>query len=103
MAGGRAVQKQPDASEMNLVTFREQFCICSREGLHADGEYLKFKDHPELLPSPFHRTAKQVAKQLKSNPDFGIQTIACLRFGGTCKSDNPDCQKLRGFTCPPKS
>jgi len=66
--------------------------------MHKPGELQKFKDHPEMLPAPWHRAAKIVAEKMKGDPDFGLAPLLCLRFGGECNSGNPGCRKLRGYT-----
>ena len=78
-----------------MKSFREQYIECEENGYHATGEIEKFKDHPELLPSPFHRASKVIAEKLKEDPDFGFAPIMCLRFGGQCSSGHKDCKELR--------
>ena len=78
-----------------MKSFHEQFRECSEEGMHGAGELEKWKDHPENLPFAWSRAAKLIEEELKVNPNAGLRTIACLRFGGVCKSDHPECKKLR--------
>lgn len=77
--------------------FREQYIECENAGFHAIGEVKKLKDHPEILPAPWHRAAKIVAKNLEEDPEFCLSPILCLRFGGECNGGHSECQKLRGF------
>lgn len=84
--------------DKQIKGFRDQFVECSEAGMTKPGELIKFKDHPELLPAPWHKAAEKVAQLLKENPDEGITPMMCLRFGGQCKSSHPDCRKLRGYT-----
>lgn len=83
------------STQKQIKSFREQFVECSDKGFHKPGELLKFKDHPELLPAPWHKAAKTIAKLLKENPEEGLTPLMCLRFGGKCSSSNPECRKLR--------
>jgi hypothetical protein len=80
------------------ILFYKQFQICKKEGFTGKGEKRPFKDYPELLPSPFHRVAKAIAETLKKDPDFGFDTISCLRFGGECSSAHTECRKMRNIT-----
>jgi len=84
-------------TQKQIKSFREQFIECGNAELRQPGELQKFKDHPEMLPAPWHRAAKVVAEQLKEDPDFGLTPLICLRFGGECRSDNPGCRKMRGY------
>jgi|SRR5581483_8888254 len=80
-----------------MKSFREQFIECSKNKLHGDGPFLKWKDHPELLPI-FPKAARAVARVLKKDPEAGLQTISCLKFGGQCSSGHPQCRELRNAT-----
>ena len=77
------------------VPFIEQFRKCKLAGMLGQGELLKFKDHPERLPHPATKAARSIANVLRDDPDAGIETIACLRFGGRCTSANVKCRALR--------
>jgi hypothetical protein len=59
------------------------------------GPLQKFKDHPELLPVFPGRAVKNIAAALERNPDFGLLTITCLRFGGECSSGHEQCRAMR--------
>lgn len=83
--------------DQQIKPFVEQFRECSDLGFHKAGELQKFKDHPELLPAPWHHAAKKIAELLKENPDEGRIPVMCLRFGGECRSSNVECRKLRGY------
>lgn len=82
-----------------MKTFHKQFCECEEEEMHKTGPVKKFKDHPELLPHPIiHlKAAKRVQKLLEKNPDVGLTTLLCLRFGGECSGANEECRKMRGL------
>ena len=81
-----------------MKTFHKQFCECSEENLIGEGDLLKFKDHPELLPHPImsHKAAVKVAEMLKKYDGAGLLSCICLRFNnGYCRSANKKCQELR--------
>lgn len=78
-----------------MKMFHDQFRECGDEGMQGEGPFMKWKDHPENLPFAWSRAAKLIAEELKVNPDAGLRTIACLRFGGICKSDHAECRKMR--------
>ena len=80
-----------------MRSFREQYIECEENGFHAYGEVEKFKDHPEMLPSPFHPAAPKIAQKLKEDPEFGLTPIMCLRFGGQCHSGHLDCRQMRNL------
>lgn len=82
--------------EKQIKQFHTQYVECHNEGLHGKGEFLRWEDHPELLPYEWSRAAKAINEELKVNPDAGLQTVSCGRFGGTCSSSHPECRKLRG-------
>ena len=84
-------------NEKEIKPFYDQFSECKRDGFLGKGEPRPFKDYPELLPSPFHKAAKIIAKKLEEDPNFGFDTIACLRFGGECCSGKIECKRLRGY------
>lgn len=86
-----------DDKHEQVKLFVEQFRECSDLGFHKPGELKMFREHPELLPAPWHHAAKRVAKLLKENPDEGLIPIMCLRFGGECSGKNVECRKLRGY------
>lgn len=79
------------------VGFFTQYQACKEDGMLGKGRYEKFKDFPENLPAVWHPAAPKFAKALKKNPELGLETIACLRFGGDCRSDNPACRIMRGL------
>lgn len=81
-----------------MKTFQQQFGECSDEGFHKPGDLKTFRDHPELLPPPWHKVYKNIVEAMDKNPDEGMVPILCLRFGGECHSHHPDCKKLRGIT-----
>lgn len=82
-----------------IKTFRSQYTECKNAGLIKAGTVMKFKDHPELLPMPWHPDAvENVQRLLKENPDEGLTPVMCGRFGGQCKSNHPLCRKLRNIT-----
>jgi hypothetical protein len=78
-----------------MKSFFTQFRECKAANLTATGPIQKFKDHPELLPSPFHRAAKGIAEALAKDPDFGFPVILCVKFGGECSSSQPQCKEER--------
>ena len=51
-----------------------------------------------MMPRYNHKLTKVIIAKLKEDPEFGLETLACLRFGGECRSDNTGCRKLRGFS-----
>jgi len=83
--------------EEQIKQFQKQYVECHETGLHGKGPFLRWEDHPEMLPAPWSRAAKLVDEELKVNPDAGLQTVSCERFGGTCSSSHPECRKLRGY------
>lgn len=83
--------------EEQIKSFRQQFIDCRKDGMHGEGPFMKWKDHPELLPLPWSKAAKMIAEEIKKNPDAGMPTISCKRFGGICTSGNPKCRALRGL------
>lgn len=73
--------------------FRDQYLECAELGLNKEkGEFLSFKEHPELIP---FLPSKKMIKDIKSGKWAGIQTIKCGKFGGICSGSNKDCRKLR--------
>ncbi len=88
------MEKYPNVFQWSgMKNFRIQFNECAREGYHADGEFLEFKNHPELLPA---YPNEKMQTDIENGVWKGIQTTACLRFGGMCFSGNKECKKLRG-------
>jgi hypothetical protein len=77
--------------------FRDQYIECKKQGMVTEGSVQKFKDHPDLLPAFWHPAAPKIAKKLKEDPEFGLASMMCLRFGGECNSGHPQCRKMRGF------
>ena len=74
-----------------------QMIECKKAGLTGDGEFMSFKEHPEFLPRhPWRTKLKPMMDAIKSGEMTGIQLVACLRFGGTCSNQHPECKKLRG-------
>ena len=61
----------------------------------AKGEIQKFKDFPELLPVFPRKAVLAIKRELEKNPNFGFETIRCLKFGGQCHSGNPRCKAMR--------
>lgn len=85
--------------ETQIKSFQKQFSDCKEAGLTKTGEVMKFRDHPELLPAPWHRKAvENVQKLLKEDTDAGLTPIECGRFGGQCNSKHSECRKLRNLT-----
>lgn len=80
-----------------IKPFHQQYSECRTEGMHGEGPFLKYKDRPDLLPMPWSRAAKLIAEELKVNPNAGMRTVSCERFGGICNSGKPECKKLRGY------
>jgi hypothetical protein len=80
-----------------MKKFSTQFVECHEAGYQKAGEVKKFKDHPELLPPPWHKAAKTIAEEIKKNPDFGLTPIMCLRFGGECNPRNEQCINMRSL------
>lgn len=77
-------------------SFHRQYRECSAEGMLGEGEVLKFKNNPDLLPMPWHQEACMSVKQLLDrDPEAGLKTVKCLRFGGICNSGHKKCQKFR--------
>ena len=83
--------------EEQIKQFRIQYVECHDAGMHGKGEFLRWADHPELLPYAWSRAARAINEELKVNPNAGLQTVSCERFGGTCSSSHPECRKLRGY------
>ena len=81
-----------------MKSFCLQYRECHLAKMTGIGELLKFKDHPELLPAPWHPAAFILADKLKKNPDLGIRTVSCKRFGGQCNSRHEQCRALRSQT-----
>ena len=82
----------------NPKLFSTQFIECKKLGYTNKTEPRPFKDYPELLPLPFHKVSKIIAKELEKDPDFGFDAILCGRFNnGECRGDNKECRKLRGY------
>ena len=82
---------------MNREPFRTQYLKCHTDGMHGKGPILKWKDHPELWPF-CPAKARKVIEVLKKDPEAGISSVSCLRFGGDCTSAKPECRALRGLT-----
>ena len=78
-----------------MKSFHDQYVECEEQGMHILGKIEKFKDHPELLPLPWHSAAPKLSKKLEEDPEFGLTPVTCLRFGGKCSSGHLDCQKMR--------
>ena len=79
-----------------MKNFQRQYIECHKAGMQGDGRLYKFKDHPEMLPSPVcYKAARAVAAALKKDPEFGLRGVACLRFGGECRSSHRMCQRMR--------
>jgi hypothetical protein len=81
-----------------MKPFHQQYTECHDEGMHGKGEFIKYKEHPDMRPMPWSRAAKIIAEELKVNPEAGIQLVSCKRFGGNCTSGKAECRKLRGYT-----
>ena len=85
----------------NPKAFSKQFQECKRDGFTGKGELEKFSDHPELLPPLprllYSKKFKKFKKWVETDPNAGLETIKCLRFGGVCNSGHKDCRKLRGY------
>jgi hypothetical protein len=82
---------------MKPKLFRDQFIECKKAGMTKVGTLKKFKDHPELLPAPWHPVAPKILEELKKDPDAGLTPMLCLKFGGECGGANEECRKLRGL------
>jgi hypothetical protein len=78
-----------------MKTFRTQYVECKKAKLVGLGPIQKFKDHPDMLPVPWHKAAKVIAEHLKKDPEFGLRTLTCKKFGGQCYGGNPRCMALR--------
>ena len=75
----------------------KQLLECKNAGLTGIGELQTFKDHPEWLPAqPWRTKLKLMMDKIKNGELTGIQFTTCLRFGGNCSNQHPDCKKLRG-------
>lgn len=83
--------------EKQIKPFRTQYIECYEDGMHGLGSFLRWEDHPEMLPSPFSKAAEPIVEELTIDPNAGLQLIACNRFGGNCSSSHPECRKLRGY------
>lgn len=81
-------------NEGKEIGFSTQFRECKKAGFVGRGEFLSFEDHPEMLPA---FPSAEMAKAIRLGEWKGIQTLSCLRFGGTCQSSNQGCRKLRGW------
>jgi hypothetical protein len=70
---------------------------CKTQGLTGTGKFQSFKDHPEFLPAfPTFPKNRKLMEAITSGELKGLETIACLRFGGECNSGNLECKKMRG-------
>lgn len=78
-----------------MKSFSQQFTECSKGNMTETGPVQKFKDFPDLLPHPFSKAARPIAKQLAQNPDLGLNVILCKRFGGQCHSNHARCLAFR--------
>jgi hypothetical protein len=87
----------PTSTAKFMINFSTQFRQCKKYGYTGKGKFQAFKDHPEMMPNPISRNGRKVLAAIQSGKLTGLETIACLRFGGECRSDNPGCRKLRGF------
>jgi len=82
---------------MKPKLFRDQFIECEKAGMTKVGTLKKFKDHPELLPAPWHSAAPKILKVLEENSEAGLTPLLCLKFGGECNGGNEKCRDLRGI------
>lgn len=75
-----------------MKLYGQQFRECSEAGL-TKGR-IKTKITPDLLPF-CPAKAKKMARVIKKNKITHFHFIKCGRFGGQCKSSNPQCKELR--------
>ena len=74
-----------------------QMVECKTQGLLGRGEFKSFKEHPEFLPAfPNLPKNKKLVEAITVGKLKGLEGIACLRFGGECSNQHPECKKLRG-------
>ncbi len=79
-----------------MKPFREQFLDCRSQNLNTEkGEFLSFKDHPELMPL---FPSREMIEAVKDGTFSGLQTLKCGMFNnGSCSGGNKECKKLRGL------
>jgi len=80
-----------------MKSFREQFSECRDNGTSVEGDLMKFREHPEILPHPLlsPKAAKAIVKLVEKDPDAGVHMLVCRKFGGRCSSGNPACRLMR--------
>ena len=77
-----------------MKSFGEQFRECIKQKLVGHGDFLRYDQHPELLPFCPTKHKKLISKYKNK----GFYLNKCLRFGGVCSSAHKGCQKLRGMS-----
>jgi len=79
-----------------MISFKEQFIECRRDGYHERGDLVEKKNDKEKNTKKNDVPIKNEKLRNDKEKHLPRHFVKCLRFGDICDSSNKKCRKMRG-------